>query len=381
MNNHQRFTGYNIHGSNAHGRGTWRSLTGDPTDIREIFCRIAEREPTEQEIGDALWRLGWSTLYGEAISCPTLADYERWLTSRYQRADRTGNGLRHDYRTARGTWLYPGDREYWLASQRMMLWPDEKIDRYLELDPIRLDSDHVVICCSTGRRPALAEEPFDALANEARVRSVFERVIAHDKAPVAWLCSQEHYLQQLDGNHTKLIDKLEHTAALVADLSSFLVPMRELGDVYSGRYQQQRTDVFRAMRRGAPLLPLACHERPLEQIPVDDFAGLENVISLLQTGFDTPTGGRGRREDKVYMGSHVYDGAAGFVEANTLRMDRWQAAERIGNHLTAVGEHSIPLVWQGQPWKPTRTLADARRRGKVLLEHGAAFDLSAGATR
>ena len=60
MNNHQRFTGFHIDGRNKHGRGTWRSLTGDPTDIRELFCRIAEREPTEQEVGDALWRLGWS---------------------------------------------------------------------------------------------------------------------------------------------------------------------------------------------------------------------------------------------------------------------------------------------------------------------------------
>ena len=60
-------------------------------------------------------------------------------------------------------------------------------------------------------------------------------------------------------------------------------------------------------------------------------------------------------------------------------MDRYVGTQ-IERHTNAVGEHSIPLVYATQPWKPPRTLAEAQVRGKMLLKNGAAFDLSAGAT-
>lgn len=384
-NNHQRFTGINLHGSNQHGTGTWKSLCGESNeDIINVFYDITGNTPEDIELGHARWLLGASLWYGEAIKCPTLDDYAAWLREEQGEEpcipEDPKNGLLHDWKKAQGTWLYPGNQEFWLASQRMMTWDNNKIDRYLRLEEIATHSTHVIICCSTGIRPTLHETPFNALHYPDRVREVFERVIRADKAPIAWLTSQEFFQQDLQGNHAKLVDQLKATAELVADLCHFAVPMRELGDVYGGSQMAQRNALFRAIRQGAPQLPVACHERALEQIPVDDFAGVDgDVISLLQTGFDTPTGGHNRPQDEVSAGNHTYDGAVGFVSQNARRMAGWQAAGRLERHTNAVGEHSIPDVYAGQPWQPTRTLDNARRRGKILLQHGAQFDLSSGA--
>ena len=48
------------------------------------------------------------------------------------------------------------------------------------------------------------------------------------------------------------------------------------------------------------------------------------------------------------------------------------------NHINAVFEHSLPLVYPNQSWGPTRTLEEAKVRGRILLQHGAEFDLSSG---
>jgi hypothetical protein len=385
-NDHQRFTGINIDGP-----GTWRSMCGtDGADIEKIFSDVVGHLPMPNEIGEAKWLMGGCVFYGIPIKCRSLEEYRTWLQNKYvggpeplpPEPEPDANGLRHDWHKARGTWLYPGDRSLWLASHRMMTWNNDKIDEYLRQPEIKIHSDHVVICCSTGTRNGLLERPFNALKDPDRVREVFQRVIAADKAPVAWLMSQEFFIQELERNHAKLLDQLEHTAELIHDLCNFAVPFRELGDIYSGRFMKERNQMFRAMRKGAPDLPLAEHERGLVEIPVDDFAGVGgDVISLLQTSFKTPTGGKGRPEDQVTSpgGSHTYDGAAEFIQRNGDRMTKWQLAGRLERHTNAVGEHSIPFVYAGQPWKPYRDLPDAQERGKVLLQHGASFDLSSGA--
>jgi len=103
------------------------------------------------------------------------------------------------------------------------------------------------------------------------------------------------------------------------------------------------------------------------------------VISGLQTGFGTPTGGRGRAEDRVEQGNHSYDGAVDFLRQNGDRMREWQQKGRMERHTNAVFEHSLPLVYRGQSWGPTRTIEQARERGATLLKHGRVeFDLSSG---
>lgn len=301
------------------------------------------------------------------------------------------NGLRHDWRKSRATWLYSGygtskgDRGFWLASQRMMHWPSEKIDAYLNRPEVKDHSTSVIVCCNTGLRPHMAERPFMARRNEQRVLDVLQQIIAADKAPICWLMSQEFFLQELKRDHKKLLSHLQSTIELVADYCHFAVPFRELGEIYGGgEGLERRNEMFLAMRKAAPHLPLACHERPLCEITAMDFRDVEgDVISLCQTGFKTPTGGRNRPQDRVTSPDkkHTYDGSAGFVRANGRRMRDRQLGGQMERHTNALGEASIPLVFRGQPWMPTRSLSNAQRRARRILQcSGASFDLSAGAT-
>ena len=291
------------------------------------------------------------------------------------------NGLRHDWRRATACWLYPGVPEYWIASHRMVQWDEETIHDYLTHPDIQ-DTSHVIICPNTGYRIATNETPFNALASDEhseQTRRVLRQIIAADKAPILWAMSQEFFLQTLEANHQRLLDHLTHTVALCADLVQIAVPMRELGDVYGGRDMDKRNDIFLAMQKGAPGLPKACHERAMEQVPVDDWKGVSGtVISGLQTGFRTATGGRNRPEDQVRVGDHTYDGACGFVQASHDRMLDWQHKGRMEEHVNALFEHSLPLVSPNQSWKPTRTMDEAKARGRKLMQHGVAFDLSSG---
>jgi hypothetical protein len=377
VNDHQRFTGINLPDGEC---GAWKSICGtESEDIRRIYQEVVGADPPDELIGEAKWLLGGAVFYGGSVKCRSLEEYRSWLQEKHgtDTPPPTSNGLRHDWRKARSAWLYPGDKN-WLASHRMMLWEPQKIQGYLNHPEVR-DNTHIIVCCNTGTRAELQEKPFNGLKNQDVVRDVFRQIIENDMAPIAWILSQEFFAQTLDGSHSKLLDHLEATCEMVADVCHIAVPMRELGDIYGGQRQKERNQVFRAMRKGAPLLPLACHERPLEQIPVGDFASVGgDVVSGLQCGFNTPTGGGNRPQDKVTSGGHTYDGACGFVESNGTRMDKWVLEGHIERHTNAVFEHSLPLVYEGQSWLPTRTLAEAKQRGEALLKHGASFDLSSG---
>jgi hypothetical protein len=303
------------------------------------------------------------------------------------------NGLRHDWRKARATWLYSGygtakgDRSYWLASQRMLHWSPEKIDRYLKRPEVADHSSHVLINLNLGTRPAMAERPFWALKNsrsERRVIETLEQIIAADRAPICFLFSQEWFILEAKRDVQKMLSTVRHTIELVKDHCHIAIPCRELGDLWGHKDLDLRNSIFKTMRQSAPKLPLACHERPLCEVTAMDFRSVDgDVISLCQTGFKTPTGGRNRVQDRVTSpnGEHHYDGAAGFVRANGRRMRDRQLGGHMERHTNALGEASIPLVYRGQMWKPTRSLSNAKRRAlRILRFSGASFDLSAGAS-
>lgn len=368
-NNHQKFTGINLHGSGKDGEGTWQSLCGDSSQaIIDAFINVTQTNPSNTDIGHAKWLLGASALFGEKIKCPSLSEYKSWLLEEYYEGPAEPfppnyNGLRHDWRKATASWLYPGKEEYWIASHRLCSWTSDQIGRYLQLPEIAHDT-HVMVCANTGSRKETFEQPFNGVQDPYKVRDVLNQIIRADKAPIVFCMSQEFFDQELSGSHTKLLEHLEATAEMVCDLCHFLIPFRELGDVYGGHYMKERNDIFLAMRKGAPKLPLAEHERPLEQIPVQDFANVGGtIISGLQTGFNTSLGD-----------------ACDFVEANKERMDGYARSGHIlEDHVNAVFEHSLPHVYDGQTWKPTRTYNEANRFGQELLRHGAKFDLCAGA--
>jgi hypothetical protein len=379
-NAHQRYTGINL----PEGQhGTWRSLSGSECgDIQRIYQEVTGEIPTASDIANAKWVLGGSVFSGTPAKCSDLEEYRGWLTSSINPTPpppSEHNGLLHDWRKARAAWLYPGIEDLWLPSHRMCLWTPETIASYLD-HPDIYDTTHCIIAANTARRPKIGERNFNCLEQETKVRAVFEQVIRAGKAPILWCMSQEFFQQTLDGSHAKLLDHLEKTCALLADLCQIAVPFREMGEIYGGHSMKQRNQIFRAMRKGAPTLPLACHERPLAQIPVDDFKNVDgDVISGLQVGFPTPTGGQGRARDKVVAGDgEVYDGGCGFIRANGRRMSQFQQNGHMERHTNAVFEHSIPLVYPRQQWTPTRDIESAQARGKAFLKHGAAFDLSSG---
>jgi len=354
--------------------------------VQKIRSRYADTHDGKFAPDGAVRHILWRLLF-ERKRFPTFdAAVSDWVKAQDVEAIRQDTGLRHPWQKARAAWLYPGNREFWLASQRMMTWSEQKLAQYLNLPEIKDHSTHVIVNCSTGHRPYMRERKFSALKSPKRVERVLTQIIEADKSPICFLMSQEYFIQVLDASHRRLLDELEHVASLVQSIGcAFVIPFRELGEIYSGKHDglQRRTEMVQAMRKGCEL-PIAIHERGLVEVPVSDFNSTDgDCISLLQTSFRCPTGGKNRPEDRVTnpSGHHEYDGACGFIRSNYERMRDWQEKGRMERHTNAVGEHSIPHVFQGQPWLPTRVFGSAQRRGKKLLKAGAAFDLSGAATK
>ena len=355
--------------------------------IRAIYSETHDGvRAKDGQVRHILWRL-----MHERLRFPTVERAVAEWRQPIPPVEPTKNGLRHDWRKARATWLYSGygtpkgDRTLWLASQRMLHWSPEKIDRYLSGPEVKTHSTHVLINLNLGTRPAMAERPFWALKSERterRVIETLEQIIAADKAPIVFCFSQEWFVTEAKRDFPKMLETLKHTLDLVKDHCQIAIPCRELGDLWGHKDLDKRNLIFKTMRKVAPNVPLACHERPLCEITAMDFRGVDgDVISLCQTGFKTPTGGRNRPQDRVTSpsGKDSYDGAAGFVRANGRRMRERTEGGQMERHTNALGEASIPLVFRGQMWKPTRSLPNAQRRAlRILRYSGATIDLSAG---
>ena len=278
-----------------------------------------------------------------------------------------------DYRIrgSSGAYLYPGDAN-WLFSQRMVRTvQDSDILAWLETGPQR-QSTHVVISVSTGLRPQLGEEPFNPLENDAseqRVRHVLELLRRAGKQVWCYACSQE-YLLQNQLTIAQIEDHMKGVAELVRDYACAITPFREMGDVYGGSDLDKRTRIFRALRAGAPRTGLACHERSLEAVPVQDFRDVEGLtISALQTGFGTQLSG-----GSYTVGGHTWSGAEDFCRQNKIRMANFVLSGQLEEHVSGVFEHSIPDVGFTNDH---RTWAEAQAFGQALLDSGAvSFDMS-----
>ena len=89
------------------------------------------------------------------------------------------------------------------------------------------------------------------------------------------------------------------------------------------------------------------HERSLEGIPRSDFKKVDQRYtgSALQTGFDTSL-----------------PDCVSFVKDN---VDRWRRYEP--QHTVLVAETSIPSIYVGQPWTPSRTFSEATAWSKAIV--------------
>jgi hypothetical protein len=280
--------------------------------------------------------------------------------------------LPHGWERPRGAYLYG---PFWLFACQGMRLNDEQFAQYLA-SPEQRDSTHVVIDLSTGTRPALGEQPFHALATRQTIHHVRQRlrtIIAAGKSPWAYVCSQEYFIQEMGGDHRRLIPFLEESAETFGDLCSHITPFREIGDIYHGDRLQERHEIVSAIRRKTDpnRTAVAVHERAGEGIPVRDVDGLDGTVSALQAPFDWNV--RGDYE----AGGHEYDGVVGFYREHAARMTRYQRAGRIGRHSVGIFECSIP-PGRGFTRRP-RTFEQARRFGESLIREGVAWELSGGA--
>ena len=284
-------------------------------------------------------------------------------------------GLPHGYRKPRGAYLYG---PFWLFACQFNRLLDQEIDRYL-LSREQRESTHVVVTLSTGHRPPLGEQPYNAIGSQAtidRMRTKLTRIIKAGKSPWIYLCSQEYYTQQLQ-TVDRLIPFLEQSCEAFADLATHITPFREVGDCFDGQHLEERSAIFRAVRkRSNPRTTSVCvHERAGEGVPLSDVEGLENTCSAMQAPFDWSLHGQAE------AGGHTYAGVLGFWQVHHDRFRRYQEQGRLGEHSVGIFECSIPPD-KGFTDKP-RTFDQARSFGEALLRAAGpeCWELSGGAGR
>ena len=283
------------------------------------------------------------------------------------------------WRRPRGAYLY-GPAGSWLFTSRAMRLTDDQVDAYLASEEQR-DATHVVVTLSHGTRPALGEQPFDALASaesRAHVRRRLQYLIDRDRLPWVYLCSQEYSDQRLGRDHGRLVRYCEEAAETFGDLASVVVVHREIGDVYQRDRLAARRELHGAIRAmtDARRTAIGVHERAGEGIPIADVDGLPGAaISMLQAPFHWKL--RGGTGPDYVVGGHRYDGVFDLCRHHADRMAAYQDAGRVEEASVGIFECSIPPN-HGFTKHP-RTFAHARAFGDALIREGVAWELSGGA--
>ena len=352
MNDHQRFTGINLPEGEA---GTWKSLCGtESADIRRVYWDVVGVDPTESLIGEAKWLLGGSVFYGGAVKCRSLDEYRSWLLEKYADEDPppvVGDGLRHDCRSMSAAILYPTSPQ-WLFSERVFSISTDDIDAYLATPEV-VAVDGVPVTLNVGHKQSVRTLRYDSRANVDHTKAVLTKMIEADKAPIAFVSNPEFFWQQLNSKTGDYFDLCEFMGKEFAHLVSCFIMMWEVGKAFDGHHLEERWTSIRRLRMGTERagrgdVRIFQHERALEGIPRSDFKKIDQRYtgSALQTGFNTS----------------LADSVA-FVKDN---VDRWGRYEP--RHTVVVAEASIPQVYAGQPWKPTRTFPEALTWSKAIVK-------------
>jgi hypothetical protein len=208
------------------------------------------------------------------------------------------------------------------------------------------------------------------------VRDVLKKIIRAGKSPICFVANPEFYWRTLNHNTDELFEVMEFSGREFSDLVSCFVVMWEIGKAFNGQRLNDRSRLVQRLRRGTEVsdrntVRIYIHERASEGVPRSDFKFIDPVYSgsALQCGFNTPL-----RDKYEGPDGHHYRGCVGFVKAN---VDRWKNYDK--DHAVVVAETSIPHVFQGQPWRPTRTFDEAREWSRTIVrESGCATDWSGG---
>lgn len=260
-----------------------------------------------------------------------------------------GNGLRHDWRRSTGAFLF-SEREHWFPDSKYFASPPEVQDKMLTWQRER-GATHFLITTNVGRGK-VPVGLWDGANRVKETRMGLERIIKADLAPAVMLTNQLYFKETLEGNLDKFITMLDRFVPQIEDLTSWVCPMWEIGDIFTVESDRRKiTQTIRAVTKK----PIGVHERSLEGPYRKEVIGLAPTISLLQFGFKTDV-----------------ERAEEFVLANKRRLDRYGCE-------TACFEHSIPS-WG--PWSSIRsTLEDANKFGKAMIKAGCIFDMNGLARR
>ena len=285
-------------------------------------------------------------------------------------------------------WLYaePGKEDRWfIAAGRLMREPAAFAEGYLEL-PLIAKWNAIVIACNTGYKRTAREQLYSCLDDPPRTRERLELLKSRDHNLIALLSTPEYY-DWLNWDDERYLRDIRRTAELVGPACAALIGMVEVSKRFDSRRPEMRSGINRAIR-DVYAGPIGVHEQSFEGVPVDDFGEIRGpTFSALQVGFAVPLRGDEWWANKEYGAprpydpSHIHAGATDWIKAEVTRMAHWTREGRFSEpHVVAVAEHSIPAVYEGQPWPP-RPLPKARAYGQALLDAGAVFGLSGGARR
>ena len=350
MNDHQRFTGINLPDGEV---GAWKSLCGtESKDICRIYEEVVGAYPSDDLIGEAKWVLGGSVFYGGAVKCRSLDEYRAWLTEKHELdpLPPAGNGLRHDCRTMTAALLYPASPQ-WLFSERALSLTNWDIEEYLDT-PEAMAVDGIPITLNVGYKDSVHTLRYDSRVNVDHTKYVLKKLIDADKAPIAFVSNPEFFWQQLNKQTAPYFDLCEFVGKEFGALVSCFVMMWEVGKAFNGDHLEDRWTAVKRLRRGTERaergdVRIFQHERSLEGIPRSDFKKVDQRYtgSALQTGFDTSL-----------------PDCVSFVKDN---VDRWRRYEP--QHTVLVAETSIPSIYVGQPWTPSRTFSEATAWSKAIV--------------
>ena len=256
-----------------------------------------------------------------------------------------------------------------LASARVMAMTEAERAAYLiEVNTL---GNTLIVTLNQGNRTEIRARPFDAWHNQNQTVDILNKIVSAGLTPIVVLTDQTYWTQALDKSVDRFYDCLESCAALVAPLCRGLIGMWEVGEIFGNNNQclAVRRELNHRIRAGTvtagvPKLRIGVHERSGQGIHAQDIPrSIGPSMSCLQTGF-------GMTLDEMVV----------FVKKNVRRMAGYASDGIIDpGHIVGVMEHSIPAVYPGQYWAPTRTHSEAVTWGQRLIrDGGAAFDWSGG---
>ena len=255
-----------------------------------------------------------------------------------------------------------------LASARVMAMTETERAAYLV--EARALGNTVLVTLNQGDRPEIRARPFDAWHNKHLAVKALQQIVDSGMTPIVVLTDQTYFAQDLESNVDRFYDCLESCAELVAPLCLGLIGMWEVEEIFGNdqlglgaRRELNHRIRSGTVEAGAPDLRIGVHSG--EGVHAQDIPrSIGPSMSCLEARF-------GMTLDEMVL----------FVKANVRRMAGYAADGIVDpGHIVGVMEHSIPAVYKGQSWAPTRTRDKARVWGHQLISvGGAAFDWSGGA--